>query len=126
MSRIKNRNATTQIDAKAHVELKSPSLVSGGMAIPTKRLLPGHVDAYRFLLDHAPDWTTLFELAEQIYQDRRLTWPDKDRLFSVLDSRERAMGGTAVRRPQHESCGSSVPTRDVGRRPQRSSLRGGW
>ena len=55
-------------------------------------------DSYRFLLDHALDWDLLYDLAERIYQDSRLSWRDKDRLFTVLDLRERALGGTAVRR----------------------------
>ncbi|TLZ52456.1 MAG: hypothetical protein E6K18_02905 [Methanobacteriota archaeon] len=75
------------------------------MEVQTMRLQPREIDSYRFLLDHAPDWTTLFELAEQIYQDRRLSWPDKDRLFSVLDSRERAIGGVAIRMFQHRVAG---------------------
>lgn len=54
-------------------------------------------ESYRTLLNYVSDWGLLFELAERIYRDRRLSWTEKDRLFTVLDDRERAMGGPAVR-----------------------------
>lgn len=54
-------------------------------------------DSCRALLANALDWDYLFNLADRIYHDRRLSWPEKDRLFTILDGRERAMGGPAVR-----------------------------
>lgn len=54
-------------------------------------------DAYRVLLEQVADWKLLADVADEIYHDDRLSWGEKDTLFSLVDAREMAIQGLAVR-----------------------------